>query len=155
MTAKISLHTVYIYLVQLTVENLSVSVDSRNSISSGSNYLCVCQLTVNIYLFQLTVDTSISIGSKHLCMSIDSRYLSVSVDSRHLYFNWKKISVCQLTSDIYLFPLTVDTSISIGIKFLCMSIDSRYLSVSVDSRHFYFNWKKTSVCQLTVDTYLF
>ena len=40
----------------------------------------MCQLTVDIYLFQLTVDTPISIGSKHLCVSVDSRYCSVSVE---------------------------------------------------------------------------
>jgi hypothetical protein len=61
----------------------------------------------------------------------------------------------QLTVNIFPFQLTVDSSISVGCKHLCVSVDSRslsisvdskYLSVSVDCKHFYFNWEQTFVC---------
>jgi len=65
-------------------------------------------------------------------LTVDIYLFQLTVDTSILCAN---ICVCQLTVDIYPFQLTVDTSILIVCKHLCVSVDNRYLSVSVDSKY--------------------
>jgi hypothetical protein len=64
---------------------------------------------------------------------------SLSADGRHLFVSAKSI---HFSVESRYLPVAIDSK--------NLSAHSKHLSVSDDSRHFYLNWEKIFVCQLTV-----